>query len=255
MGPSVQRYLEKGMAAHSSILAWTIPWTEEPGGGYSPWGRTESNMTEQLNNNNIQRQKGFKSLEVREYRNASLRSKIEKYWVLPSTWVRKVYGFVPGGWIGMTASFTAYKSWANPSSLWAFWMGRIRVIQGDWQGLMSPCFRNLMSCSWIPLRASGFKGYYLLQGCFSPGLHLISIRGTCFVLSDTEVSQTAGSTCSLISWGMSWGIFWCPTGRSSGAPNRCSLYSDSLPTWTSPCPKKFMFHCSVMSDSLGPHGL
>ena len=26
--------LEKGMAAHSSILAWRIPWTEEPGG---PW--------------------------------------------------------------------------------------------------------------------------------------------------------------------------------------------------------------------------
>ena len=24
--------LEKGMAAHSSILAWRIPWTEEPGG-------------------------------------------------------------------------------------------------------------------------------------------------------------------------------------------------------------------------------
>ena len=23
--------LEKGMAAHSSILAWKIPWTEEPG--------------------------------------------------------------------------------------------------------------------------------------------------------------------------------------------------------------------------------
>ena len=23
--------LEKGMATHSSILAWTIPWTEEPG--------------------------------------------------------------------------------------------------------------------------------------------------------------------------------------------------------------------------------
>ena len=27
--------LEKGMATHSSILAWKIPWTEEPG-GYSP---------------------------------------------------------------------------------------------------------------------------------------------------------------------------------------------------------------------------
>ena len=24
--------LEKGMAPHSSILAWRIPWTEEPGG-------------------------------------------------------------------------------------------------------------------------------------------------------------------------------------------------------------------------------
>ena len=24
--------LDKGMATHSSILAWRIPWTEEPGG-------------------------------------------------------------------------------------------------------------------------------------------------------------------------------------------------------------------------------
>ena len=24
--------LEKGMASHSSILAWRIPWAEEPGG-------------------------------------------------------------------------------------------------------------------------------------------------------------------------------------------------------------------------------
>ena len=28
--------LEKGTATHSSILAWGIPWTEEPG-SYSPW--------------------------------------------------------------------------------------------------------------------------------------------------------------------------------------------------------------------------
>ena len=32
--------LEEGVAAHSSILAWKIPWTEEPG-GYSPWGHKE----------------------------------------------------------------------------------------------------------------------------------------------------------------------------------------------------------------------
>ena len=71
--------LEEEMATHSSILAWRIPWTEEPGGlqsmgpkrvgqkwhptpvllpgeshggrslvGYSPWGRKESDTTEWL---------------------------------------------------------------------------------------------------------------------------------------------------------------------------------------------------------------
>ena len=30
--------LEKEMATHSSILAWEIPWTEEAGEVYSPWG-------------------------------------------------------------------------------------------------------------------------------------------------------------------------------------------------------------------------
>ena len=28
--------LEKGTTTHSSILAWRIPWTEEPGRLYSP---------------------------------------------------------------------------------------------------------------------------------------------------------------------------------------------------------------------------
>ena len=40
--------LEKEMATHSSTLAWKIPWREEPGGLYSPWGRKESDTTEQL---------------------------------------------------------------------------------------------------------------------------------------------------------------------------------------------------------------
>ena len=39
--------LEKGMAAHCSILAWRIPWTEEPG-GLQPMGRKELDTTEQL---------------------------------------------------------------------------------------------------------------------------------------------------------------------------------------------------------------
>ena len=35
--------LEKGMAIHSSILAWRIPWTEESG---RLWGCKESDMTD-----------------------------------------------------------------------------------------------------------------------------------------------------------------------------------------------------------------
>ena len=39
--------LEKGMATHSSILAWKIPWTRRLA-GYSPWGGKESDRTKQL---------------------------------------------------------------------------------------------------------------------------------------------------------------------------------------------------------------
>ena len=38
--------LEKEMATHSSMLAWKIPWTKEPGRLYSPWGRKELDTTE-----------------------------------------------------------------------------------------------------------------------------------------------------------------------------------------------------------------
>ena len=37
--------LEKEMATHSSILAWKIPWMEEPV-GYSPWGCKELDTTQ-----------------------------------------------------------------------------------------------------------------------------------------------------------------------------------------------------------------
>ena len=36
--------LEEGMATHPSILAWRIPWTEEPD-GLQPMGLNESDMT------------------------------------------------------------------------------------------------------------------------------------------------------------------------------------------------------------------
>ena len=37
--------LEKEMATHSSIFAWEIPWTEEPGGLWSMGSKKESDMT------------------------------------------------------------------------------------------------------------------------------------------------------------------------------------------------------------------
>ena len=43
--------LEKEMATHSSIRAWRIPWTEEPGRPQS-MGLQELDTTEQLNSNN-----------------------------------------------------------------------------------------------------------------------------------------------------------------------------------------------------------
>ena len=38
--------LEKGMATHSSFLAWGSPWTEEPGGLQSMGAAKESDTTE-----------------------------------------------------------------------------------------------------------------------------------------------------------------------------------------------------------------
>ena len=39
--------LEKEMATHSSILAWRIPWMEEPGGLQSTGSQSRSDTTEQ----------------------------------------------------------------------------------------------------------------------------------------------------------------------------------------------------------------
>ena len=47
------------MATHSSILAWEIPGTEEPGGLQS-MGSRQSDMTEQLNSNNCMKKELIK---------------------------------------------------------------------------------------------------------------------------------------------------------------------------------------------------
>ena len=42
------------MATHSSTLALKIPWTEELGAGYYPWGRKESGTNERLHSCSLQ---------------------------------------------------------------------------------------------------------------------------------------------------------------------------------------------------------
>ena len=44
--------LEKGMATYSSVLAWRIPWTEEPVGPQSVGSQSQT----QLNNNQTKQQ-------------------------------------------------------------------------------------------------------------------------------------------------------------------------------------------------------
>ena len=83
-------YLKKGMATHSSVLSWRIPWTEEPGGLYSPWGHKESDMTERL----IQ----WESDGGKDYRRGS-----------PSQWLVQSK-FVEGKWIQSMVSFSSVVS-------------------------------------------------------------------------------------------------------------------------------------------------
>ena len=37
--------LEKGMAVHSSILAWRIPWIEDPGRLQSLWSQSQTQLS------------------------------------------------------------------------------------------------------------------------------------------------------------------------------------------------------------------
>ena len=76
MIPGLGRSLEKEMATHSSILAWEISWTEEPG-GLSPWGhkRVGHNlMTKQ------QQQYGYTAFYLSVHQ-------LMNIWIVPTFWL------------------------------------------------------------------------------------------------------------------------------------------------------------------------
>ena len=57
--------LKEDMRTHYSILAWKIPWTEEPGGLQSPGGHKESDMTESVRTHITQKHPGGKDQQKR----------------------------------------------------------------------------------------------------------------------------------------------------------------------------------------------
>jgi len=59
--------LGKGMAAHSSIHAWEIPWTEEPGGLQSMGLQRVGHDRSDLNNNNMRLNKRAITLASKMY--------------------------------------------------------------------------------------------------------------------------------------------------------------------------------------------
>ena len=54
---------EKEMATHLSILAWEIPWTEEPG-GLQPMGSQESDTTQQLTTIKVKQSRIFQKMSA-----------------------------------------------------------------------------------------------------------------------------------------------------------------------------------------------
>jgi len=50
--------LEQRMVTHSSIFAWRIPWAEEHGRLYSPWGHKELDVTNQLIHTHVSSNRG-----------------------------------------------------------------------------------------------------------------------------------------------------------------------------------------------------
>ena len=59
--------LKEGMAILSSILAWRIPWTEEPG-GYSPWVTKSRTRLSNLTHTGINLIKCIENVYTKKYK-------------------------------------------------------------------------------------------------------------------------------------------------------------------------------------------
>ena len=66
--PGLGRSLEEGMATHSRILAWRIPWTEDPGGlQYVALQRVRHNRSDLVHMHNSYMYNGHSKFRIRVF--------------------------------------------------------------------------------------------------------------------------------------------------------------------------------------------
>ena len=225
------------MAIHSSILAWKIPWTEEPG-SYSLLGHKQSDMTERLST--------LTGLVVRE---------------MPLGAVMRC--FPPSHTVSMRKNVdTSAFGWADCTTIWKerWWGGKGVRRKREAGGVLVSCLhisfdyaaataKSLQSCPTLcqpqrrqptrlphpwdsPGKNTGVGCHFLLQ-CMK-------------VKSESEVTQSCPTlrprglqpTRLLHPWDF--------PGKSTGVGCHCLLWQE--------CIGRFK-HPSVMSGSLQPHRL
>ena len=135
--------LEKGIATHVSILAWRIPWTEEPGGLYSPWGCCEeSDTTDRLTLRPQHHFLGLWSPSRAPRQPPVAKGSVVKWW--------ESLGF-PGGFDGQESAYNA----GDPGSI-----PRLGRSSGGGNGnpLQHSCLENALDRGAGRLQSTGLRG-------------------------------------------------------------------------------------------------
>ena len=136
------------MAIHFSILAWRIPWTEEPE-GYSPWDHKESDMTEQLIHTHTHKYnlKSSASLSIWQYFSCNLSHEIDIISLMP---------------LFMRRKNILLRCYSRALKLLLF--SRQVISDSLWSRGLSPA---RLLCPWnFPGKNTGVGCHFLLQGIF-----------------------------------------------------------------------------------------
>ena len=258
--------LEEEMATHSSILAWEMPWTEEPG-GYSPWARKESDTTLQLNSNNVRQWKidilmgnpevvwphsmCSKIKSISTYRASLVAQLVKNLPAVQKTWVGKIPWRrerlpTPVVWPGEFHGL--YSPWACKESDTT---EPLSLSPSSTYHLLSQTRRKRDSGSWQSWTCS-----FLHQVLFDYQNHMSSVTRQWQWM--TKVNTTLNATNSEGQHHAK--VRWVDAGGAHGAWGGSSFLQsmEQTPPWSagvSPQGESDNISHSVVSNSLWPHGL